>query len=90
MTGGLAPGRGARCLVADACARGGDGGLRAARLPVPPTPLRIPARASYSKDDVFCLCDALARAEQVLIRAGEAEEATRVAVAFDLLEAGLV
>lgn len=90
MTGGLAPGPDARCLVADAGARGGDCGGRAPRVPLPAVPLRIPARASYAKSDVFDLCDALARAERVLIEAGRREEAVRVAVAFDVLEAGLV
>jgi hypothetical protein len=50
----------------------------------------MPARASYAKEDVFALCDVLARAERVLLGAGEREEAARLSGAFDLLEAGLV
>ncbi|MGH8987892.1 MAG: hypothetical protein ACRDXC_04735 [Acidimicrobiales bacterium] len=63
---------------------------RRSRLPVRPVPLRIPVRASYDKEDVFGLCDALARAERVLIRSGEVDEAGLLAAAFDLLESGLV
>lgn len=88
MIRGLASGPVAQRLVADARSCGGERSRRTSRMPLPPTRLRIPARAVYEKDDVFCLCDTLARAERTLIRAGEAEEAARVAVAFDLLEAG--
>ncbi|MDA8310051.1 MAG: hypothetical protein M0Z46_05470 [Actinomycetota bacterium] len=89
MTGGLASGPGAPHALATAAADGGDGGRRPGRLLVPAAPLRIPARVFYSKHDVFGLCDALARAERALSRAGEPEEAARLAAAFDLLEAGL-
>lgn len=90
MTRGLAPGRGPQCSAPDARARGGDGGRIAARLPEAPAPLRFRSRASYAKDDIFGLCDALARAERALIRAGEPAEAARLSGAFDLLEGGLV
>jgi hypothetical protein len=89
MTGDLAAGARAQCLVADAGAHGGERGRRAVRVSVGVAPLRIPAWVLYSKGDVFGLCDTLARAERVLIGAGETEEAARVAAAFDVLEAGL-
>ena len=89
MSRGLVAGPRAHCLVADPCAGGGGSSRRAARMPLPPAPVEFPAWARYSKDDVFGLCDVLARAEQVLIRAGEPHEAAQVAVAFELLEGGL-
>jgi len=89
MTSGLAAGPGAGWLAAGARARGGSRG-RAGRLPSSLAPLRIPPLASYAKEDVFDLCDTLARAERALIRAGEHDEAARAAHAFALLEAGLV
>jgi hypothetical protein len=90
MTGGLAPGRRARCLVAAARARrDGRGGRRDGRLRGRPAPLRIPATAFYTKDEVFGLCDALARAERALIVSGAPDEASRVAAAFEVLESGL-
>lgn len=89
MSGGLATDPGAQCLVADARAGGSGRSRRGARMPVPAAPLRIPAWACYAKDEVFDLCDALARAERVLIEAGRVDEAARVAIAFDVLEAGL-
>lgn len=89
MTGDLAPGLGARCLVAAPRPCGGDRGGGVPGSPVDPTPLRIPDRAFYSKDDVFGLCDALARAERALIRVGERDEAAQLAAAFDVLESGL-
>jgi hypothetical protein len=89
MTGGLAAVDGARCVVADAGSPGRGSSRRAARLRVPAAPLAFPARVFYSKDEVFSLCDALARAEAVMIRAGQPEEAARVAAAFELLEGGL-
>jgi hypothetical protein len=89
VTDGLAPSPGPQRLVATACPGGGERVRRAGRLPLVPSPLRFPSRAAYTKGDVFGLCDVLARAEQVLIRLGEHEEAARVAAAFDLLEAGL-
>ena len=88
MTGGLVAGPGARCPVADARAHGGSRG-RGGRLPASLAPLRIPPWALYAKEDVFDLCDTLARAERALMRAGEHEEAARAAHAFGLLEAGL-
>ncbi len=88
MTGGLAAGPGARRIVA-AASRGGDRGGRVARLPVDAAPLRFPTWVTYAKGDVFCLCDALARAERALDRAGERDEAARLAAAFEVLESGL-
>ena len=88
MTGGLAAGPGAGWLVVAAGARGSRRG-RAGRVPSSPAPLRIPQLVFYAKQDVFDLCDTLARAERALIRAGEHEEAARAAHAFGLLEAGL-
>ncbi len=90
MTGGPAPGVRARRIVAAAGVRRRDRRVGLGRLPDHPVPLRVPAWAVYSKDDVFGLCDVLARAEQALIRAGEGGEAARVAAAFDVLESGLV
>jgi hypothetical protein len=91
MSRGLAPGPRAGHLVAAARGRGGGrgGGGDGVRLHARPAPLRIPARASYSKDDVFGLCEILARAERALIRSGEPDEAARVATAFEVLESGL-
>ncbi len=90
MTGGLVAGPGARCPVADAGARGGGHGRgRGGRLPASLAPLRIPPWALYAKEDVFDLCDTLARAERALLQAGEHDEAARVAEAFALLESGL-
>lgn len=89
MSGAVAPSLGAERGVADA--RTGDRGgcRRPSRMPVRPARLRIRARAVYSKEDVFGLCDILARAERALRGAGEPEEAALVAAAFDLVEAGL-
>ena len=88
MSGGLAASPGSGCFVAGACAHGGSGGC-AGGLPAPLAPLRIPPWVLYEKEGVFDVCDTLARAESALIRAGEHEEAARVADAFTLLEAGL-
>jgi hypothetical protein len=75
--------------MADAGPSGGCGGRSVARTCVQPAPVELRDRACYGKDDVFSLCDTLARAEDVLIRVGAQEEARRVAEAFELLEAGL-
>ena len=94
MSGALAPGPRAGHLVAAARHGGGrgdgrSGGRGVGGLHPRPAPLRIPARATYSKDAVFELCEVLARAERALIRSGEPDEAVRVAAAFEVLEAGL-
>ena len=88
MTGGLVAGPDAGWLVVGARAHGRSHG-RAGRVPSSPAPLRIPPLVFYAKEDVFDLCDTLARAERALIRAGEHEEAARAAHALGLLEAGL-
>jgi|GEM_PF-5292357 len=89
MSGGVAPGPRAECLVAGTVPRRGDRGGRVGRLPAGVAPLTMPAWAFYAKDDVFDLCDTLARAERALIEAGRREEGAQVARAFELLEAGL-
>ena len=89
MTGGLAPGPAALRLVAAARHRRRARDGRFDRLRVQPEQLRIPAWVVYPKDDVFDLCDAVARAERALIRAGEQGEAARLAAAFEVLESGL-
>lgn len=88
MTGGLAAGPGAGWLMAGTRVHGSSRG-RAGRVLSSLAPLRIPSLVSYAKEDVFDLCDTLARAERALIQAGEHEEAARAAHAFALLEAGL-
>lgn len=89
----MASGLRARELVATfgggAGARDGDGDLYGADVTGAPAPLRLPAGAFYVKDDVFGICDALARAEAALRRLGASDEAAGVARAFELVEAGL-
>ncbi len=89
MSSGLAPGPGAGRILAPVRSRGGDRGRPVTGVPAGPEPLRVPARAWYAKDDVFGLCDTLARAERALRRAGEVDEAAQLAAAFDVLESGL-
>lgn len=93
MSGGVASGPRARELVATsggrAGARGGDGERHRAGVLGAPAPLHLPAGAFYVKDDVFGICDALARAEAALTRLGARDEAARVAQVFELVEAGL-
>jgi len=88
MNDALAPRHRAGRLLAGAGTGRGDRVRGDARLLVP-VRLRIRARASYAKADVFGLCDTLARAEQALRRAGQLHEAAQVAAAFDLVESGL-
>jgi hypothetical protein len=88
MSGGLVAGPGAWRPVADARAHDGSR-WRGGRLPAALAPLRIPAWVLYAKEDVFDLCDTLARAERALARAGEHDEAACVAEAFALVESGL-
>jgi hypothetical protein len=88
MTGGLVAGPGARRPLADTRAHGRSRG-RSGRVPAELAPLRIPRWVRYAKEDVFDLCDTLARAERVLLEAGKHDEAGRVAQAFILLESGL-
>jgi hypothetical protein len=89
MSGDLASGGGPRGVLAAVGRRGGDRSGGVSRLPDDPAPLRIPAWACYRKDDIFGLCDTLARAERAMMRAGELHGAAELAVAFDVLESGL-
>ena len=88
MSGALAPSRDAGNLVA--AARGaGDGGRSGGRAASGASPLSIPAWVFYAKDTVFEICEALSEAEALLSADGHARAASRMASAFELVEAGL-
>jgi hypothetical protein len=55
----------------------------------PPSPARFAARVDFLKNEVFEICDALARAEVLLARLGLVGEAAYLATVFDVAEGRL-
>jgi hypothetical protein len=71
--------------------RGGPGAAdrRVLEHPATAQPTALAERVAYDKEEVFEICESLARAEALLARLGWRSEAARLARSFELAESRL-